>query len=126
MALDPLTAGLDLANNVISKIWPDKSEKEKQELAAAMMLIQGQIDINKAEASSSSIFVSGWRPFVGWVCGMSFAFKFIGGPCLVLLMEIVGHPVTLPEFDFSEISSLLFALLGLGAMRTAEKIRGAA
>lgn len=70
MALDPLTAGIDLVNTAINKIWPDKSEQEKQQLAAAVVIVQGQLDINKTEAASSSTFVAGWRPFIGWVCGV--------------------------------------------------------
>jgi len=75
MALDPLTAGLDLVNTAINKIWPDKSEQEKQQLAAAVVIVQGQLDINKAEAASPSVFVSGWRPWIGWVCGTACAWN---------------------------------------------------
>lgn len=123
MAVDPVTAGLDLANTVIGKIWPDKTEKEKQELAAALVLVQGQIETNKVEAASSSLFVSGWRPAVGWTCAAAFAFKFVGGPLLVLIASYFGHSVTLPEFDFAEMSTILFGMLGLGSMRTVEKIK---
>jgi len=66
MALDPITAGLDLANSIVGKIWPDKSAQEQQQLAAALALIQGQMEINKTEAANPSVFVSGWRPFIGW------------------------------------------------------------
>lgn len=126
MSLDPLTAGLDLANNVISKIWPDKTEKEKQELAASLLLVQGQMDINKAEATSASVWVSGWRPFIGWTCGAAFAFKFVLGPSAVVLMAMLGHPINLPEFDFTEMSTILLGMLGLGGLRTVEKIKGVA
>lgn len=124
MALDPVTAGLDLAKTVVSTIWPDKTEKEKQELASAVVLVQGQIDTNKVEAASPSIFVAGWRPFIGWVCGAAFAFKFIGGPLAVVLMAMAGHPITLPIFDFTEMSTVLLGMLGLGGLRTVEKIKG--
>lgn len=124
MAADPITAGLDLASNVISRIWPDKSDQEKQELAAAVVLIQGQLEVNKAEAGNSSIFVAGWRPAVGWTCAAAFAFKFVGGPVLVLVASYFGHNVTLPEFDYSEMSTILLGMLGLGGLRTAEKIKG--
>lgn len=123
MAIDPLTAGLELANNVIGKIWPDKSEQEKQELAAALVLVQGQIEVNKAEASSNSVFVAGWRPFIGWTCGAAFAFKFVLGPAAVVVMAVAGHPIILPEFDFTEMSTILLGMLGLGSLRTVEKIK---
>jgi hypothetical protein len=124
--MDPITAGMDLANSVISRIWPDKSEQEKQEMAGALVLLQGQLNVNQAEAGSSSLFVAGWRPFVGWTCGAAFAFKFVGGPVLVLVASYFGHPVTLPEFDYSEMSTILLGMLGLGGLRTVEKIKGAA
>ena len=126
MAVDPLTAGLDLANTVISKIWPDKTEKEKQELAAALVLVQGQIDTNKAEAASGSVFVAGWRPAVGWTCAAAFAFKFVLGPLAVVLMGMAGHPIVLPVFDFSEMSTVLLGMLGLGGLRSFEKVKGVA
>ena len=66
MALDPLTAGVDLATTVINKIWPDKSAAEAAQLAAAVALVQGQMDVNKAEAASPNAFTSGWRPAIGW------------------------------------------------------------
>jgi len=59
MALDPVTAGLDLAKTVVQTIWPDKTEQEKAQLAAALQLVQGQLDINRAEAASPSVFVAG-------------------------------------------------------------------
>jgi hypothetical protein len=124
MALDPLTAGLDLANNVISKLWPDKSDQERQEIAAALVVVQGQIDINKVEAGSNSLFVAGWRPAVGWVCALSFGFKYIGGPLLILAAEFSGHKVTLPVFDYAEMMPILFGMLGLGGFRTFEKVKG--
>lgn len=124
MAVDPLTAGLELAKTAISTIWPDKSDQEKQELAAAVMLVQGQIDVNKVEAASSSLFVAGWRPAVGWCCALAFGFKFIGGPLLVFCAQLAGHQVALPEFDFTEMSTVLIGMLGLGSLRTMEKIRG--
>lgn len=124
MAADPITAGFDLANTVINRFWPDKSEQEKQEMAGALMLLQGQMEINKAEAGNSSIFVAGWRPAVGWTCAAAFAFKFVGGPMLVLVANYFGHNVMLPEFDYSEMSTILLGMLGLGGLRTAEKIKG--
>ena len=99
---------------------------ELAQLDADLKLATGQIDVNKAEASNQSLFVAGWRPFIGWVCGAAFAFKFIGGPLAVVLMSMAGHPITLPEFDFTEMSTVLLGMLGLGGLRTVEKIKGAA
>jgi hypothetical protein len=94
------------------------------QLNADLQLATGQIDVNKVEAASSSLFVSGWRPAIGWVCGAAFAFKFIVGPSAVVLMAMAGHPITLPVFDFTEMSTILMGMLGLGALRTVEKVKG--
>ncbi len=68
----------DLVKVAVEKIWPDTTQQKKDELAAAVMAVQGQLAINQVEASSSSLFVSGWRPFIGWVCGSACAWNWIG------------------------------------------------
>jgi hypothetical protein len=80
MDITGLGAVSDLATTVISRIWPDKTEQEKQQLAAAVMVVQGQLDINRTEAANPSVFVSGWRPFIGWVCGAACAAASPGAP----------------------------------------------
>jgi hypothetical protein len=99
---------------------------ELAQLNADLQMSQGQMEINKVEAASSSLFVAGWRPAIGWVCGAAFAFKFIVGPAAVVLMAMAGHPIALPVFDFTEMSTILMGMLGLGALRTVEKVKGAA
>lgn len=99
---------------------------ELAQLNADLQMSQGQMEINKVEAANSSLFVAGWRPAIGWVCGAAFAFKFIAGPAAVVLMAMAGHPITLPVFDFTEMSTVLMGMLGLGALRTVEKVKGAA
>jgi Holin of 3TMs, for gene-transfer release len=121
-----LGAVADLAGTVINKIWPDKSEAEKQQLAAAVSLIQGQIAINQAEASNPSVFVSGWRPAIGWVCGMACAWNWIGLPIMKAGLAIYGHPLQISPADISEMMPILLGMLGLGGLRTAEKISGVA
>ena len=122
MALDPLTAVADLAGTVINKIWPDKSEQEKQQLAAAVMMIQSQLDINKVEAAHPSIFVSGWRPAIGWVCGAGCAWNWVLLPVAKVLLPMAGYVVAVSPADLSEMMPLLFGLLGLGSLRTVEKL----
>lgn len=121
-----LGAVADLAGTVINKIWPDKSEAEKQQLAAAVSLIQGQIAINQAEASNPSVFVSGWRPAIGWVCGMACAWNWIGLPIVKAVLAIYGQPLQLSPADIGEMMPILLGMLGLGGLRTAEKINGVA
>jgi len=117
-----LGAVSELANTVIGKIWPDKSEAEKQQLAAAVTLVQGQLEVNKIEASSPSVFVSGWRPFIGWVCGTACAWNWIGISIVSTICTILENPVILQKADVSEMMPVLLGLLGLGALRTYEKL----
>lgn len=127
MSLDPITAGIDLAKTVVGKIWPDKTEQEKAELAASLAVIQGQMQINQAEAASSSVFVAGWRPFIGWVCGAALAYTFLGYPILMWASALWFPNVTPPSLRMDEmLYQLLFGMLGMGALRTFEKVKGVA
>lgn len=75
---------------------------------------------------ASSRFATGWRPFMGWVCGAGFALQYVLGPLLEWAAAVAGHPVGFPQADMAAMAPLLGALLGLGAYRTAEKIKGVA
>jgi hypothetical protein len=121
-----LGAVSDLVNTAINKIWPDKSEQEKQQLAAAVLIVQGQLDINKAEASNPSVFVSGWRPFIGWVCGAACAWNWIGLPVAMMGLRLGGVQVELAPASLTEMMPILLGMLGLGGLRTVEKIQGVA
>ena len=98
------------------------SERHAQELALA------QIEVNKAEAGSSSVFKGGWRPFVGWVCGVALAYHFILHPIIVFALvtfNVTGlHPSDLPVFDMDSLMTVLLGMLGLGGLRTYEKKQG--
>jgi len=126
MDITGVGAVADLAGTVINKIWPDKTEQEKQQLAAAVMVIQGQIETNKVEAASPSLFTSGWRPAIGWVCGLACAWNWIGLPIAKLILSLYGHPITLTPADVGEMMPILMGMLGLGGLRTVEKINGVA
>jgi len=126
MDITGLGAVSDLVNTAINKIWPDKTEQEKQQLAAAVMVVQGQIDINKAEASNPSVFVSGWRPFIGWVCGAACAWNWIGLPVAKMALTIAGHLLDLAPANLTEMLPVLMGMLGLGGLRTIEKMNGVA
>lgn len=126
MALDPLTSGLDLAKTVIQTIWPDKSEIEQAQLAAAVGLVQGQLEINKVEAASPRLLTSGWRPFIGWVCGAACAWNWLGLPIALFACGLFGRTVALAPADLSQMWPLLMGMLGLGGLRTFEKLKGVA
>ena len=124
MALDPVTAGLVLANSVVNKIWPDKSQQEGAQLAAAVSLVQGQLEINKAEAASDSVFTSGWRPFIGWVCGAALVYQYLVRPLAAWGFAVAGHQLPeMPGLD-DNLWQLLLGMLGLGGLRTFEKFKG--
>lgn len=126
MEITGLGSVAGLVNTAINKIWPDKSEAEKQQLAAAVMVVQGQLDINKVEAANPSVFVSGWRPFIGWVCGTACAWNWIGLPIAKVILVTSGHPLDLAPANLTEMMPVLLGMLGLGGLRTLEKINGVA
>ena len=86
-------------------------------------LIELQTKINLAEASHRTLFVAGWRPFIGWTCGLALAYHFILQPILSLILVISGITVDLPEFDMSSLMTVLMGMLGLGGLRTYEKVK---
>ena len=126
MSMTGLGEVADLANTVIGRIWPDKSEQEKAELSAALLVVQGQLQVNAAEAGSSSVFVAGWRPFIGWVCGSACAWNWIGLPVAKAGLALAGITLDVSPADLTEMLPVLMGMLGLGALRTAEKFKGVA
>jgi hypothetical protein len=133
MAFDPVSALLNFGGIVLERVLPDpaqtaaaKLELLKLQQSGELQQIAGQLEINKVEAASASVFVSGWRPFIGWVCGAAFAAQFVVGPLLSWGSRLYGKPVDLPPMDVATMMPLLFGMLGLGAYRTAEKLQGVA
>lgn len=137
----PLIASLiPMLGSVLDKVIPNKSEREKVKAEIALKLAenetelvklfaaqdQGQIEINKEEAKSNSLFVSGWRPAVGWICAFGCAWAFILKPILDWGVMVAGRTTTLPVFQTGELMSLLLGLLGMGTLRTYEKFKGVA
>lgn len=121
--LTGLGAVADLANTVIGRLFPDKTEQERQQLAAALTIVQGQLDTNKAEAASGSAFTSSWRPAIGWVCALALFFQYIGRPVLMWVGLVTGHQwPPLPGID-ENLWELMLGMLGLGGLRTVEKVK---
>lgn len=129
MAIDPLTAALDIGGKVISRLWPDPADQTKAQLALLELAQRGelaQMEVNKAEAASANWFIAGGRPFIVWVCGMAFAWNWIGLPVARLGAAYFGHPLDIAPADMSEMMPVLLGLLGLGGLRTFEKVKGVA
>lgn len=132
MALDPVTALLDLSGKVIDKIFPDPTQRDaarlellRLQMTGAIAEMTAQTDINKVEAASSSVFVAGWRPAVGWVCVLGLLYNFFLQPLMAWGSAIWAIPSP-PPLDMGSLLTLLGGLLGLGSLRTAEKIKGVA
>ena len=130
--LDLLGKLVDPVSNILDKVVEDKDQKARlaHEIATmaerhAQELARGQIEINKEEAKSRNIFIAGWRPFVGWTCGLALFWHFLGLPVTLFVTGWfdLQHP-PLPEFDMQSLMTVLLGMLGLGGMRTFEKFKG--
>lgn len=130
MAIDPITAGLDLANSIINKIWPDETEEKKAnaenirlQIVSAFQLVAAQIQTNIEEAKSTSLFVAGWRPAIGWCCALALGYQYLVRPMLSWTMAVIGHPIPpMPGLD-DNLWELMLGMLGIGGLRTFEKVR---
>ena len=116
---------------VIGRFLPeDKEAKAKAEREIEAQLTThlakidlAQLDINKTEAAHRSIFVAGWRPFIGWSCGIALAWTYVVTPILHFILAQTGHLVELPAMDMSQMMPVLMGMLGLGGLRTFEKFK---
>jgi hypothetical protein len=122
---------LPIIGNVLDKIIPDNNAKEqaKQQIEKALIDNAAQINLtqaetNKIEAAHRSIFVSGWRPFLGWVSGCGFAWVFVASPVIRWVLALNEINVTLPELQTDVLMELTLAMLGLASLRTWEKSKG--
>lgn len=143
MAFDPVTEVLSIGSKLIDRLWPDPTQSaaaklkmldlqqtgDLAQLASTTQLAAAQEAINQQEASSSSLFVAGWRPFVGWCCGVAFCYAFIVQPFLTFLLvafHVQFDPALLPKLGIAEMMPVLLGMLGLGTMRSYDKAQGTA
>lgn len=131
---------LPVIGKVLDRILPDPGAKaaaqlelmklaqsgELAQLNADVTLAQGQMATNTAEAANPNVFVSGWRPFVGWVCAAGMASVFVAGPFFEWGSGLAGHATAWPKLDIMPLLTMLGGMLGLGTLRTVEKINGVA
>jgi hypothetical protein len=122
---------LSIVGDAIGRFLPeDKEARAKAErdieaqLSAHLATIDlAQLEVSKQEAAHRSIFVAGWRPFIGWSCGSALAWTYIVQPVLSFILAQTGHLVPLPLLDMGQMMPVLMGLLGLGGLRTFEKFK---
>lgn len=125
--LEIITIGAKL----LDKIIPDKDARERAQAELIksaqdqdFQLSLAQLDINKKEAENPSLFVSGWRPNIGWTCGVAFQLHFVIFPIINFVMVAMGYKEVNISFDMTTLLTVLGGLLGIGGLRTYEKIKG--
>jgi Holin of 3TMs, for gene-transfer release len=118
---------------IIDKLIPDPAAKAAAQLKAVELaqsgdisLNEGQIKVNVVEAASPTIFISGWRPFAGWVCGVGLLYDFLLRPLITWSTAMAGHPTEAPALDIEALMTLLLGMLGLSGMRSYDKAKGVA
>ena len=115
--LDKFIEDKDVKNKLAHDL-STMAERHAQELA------KGQLEVNKVEAAHKSLFVAGWRPAIGWICGLGMASNFILIPMANFILALTGSAIVVPLLDTGEMMPVLMGMLGLGAMRTYEKKEG--
>jgi hypothetical protein len=117
------------ALKVLDKFVPDPQAKAKaeSELRSSLQLWdKGQTDVNAVEAANPNLFVSGWRPFIGWVCGIALAYQYVMAPLFIWVASSLHITLISPPKLDGTLWELVFALLGMGGLRTFEKVKGVA
>lgn len=133
--MNPLLIGpiFEIGSKIIDKLFPDTEEADKKKAELALMVQQGelqlsmeQIKTNQLEAQHQSIFVAGWRPFIGWTCGVGLCWNFLGHPLTVWATEIWRPDLTPPALLSDNLMELTLAMLGMAGLRSWEKFKGVA
>ncbi|ANS05797.1 hypothetical protein [uncultured Mediterranean phage] len=121
---------LPIAETVIDRVVPDKNAKARALQDLEHMLVEAetkgqlaQIEVNKIEAASRSVWTSGWRPFIGWSCGFAMAYAYVVQPILVFVLAQSGYLIDLPRVELGEMMPILLGMLGLGGLRSFEKYK---
>jgi len=126
-----LSSLLPVATKIIDRVVPDKNAAQKAKLSMEKELTTAfnkanlaQIETNKIQAAHPSIFVSGARPAIMWICAFGLGWQFVFQPVAIWGMAVAGLDLTLPVIETEGLMSLTLALLGLGGMRSFEKSKG--
>lgn len=120
--------------DIIGEVVVDKDKKKELEYKLQELVdkaderyheeLMGQIEVNKVEAQHASIFVAGWRPFIGWTSGVGIAYTFVAAPFIEFVARASGYTQDMPMPDAAQLMTLVTAMLGVGAMRSYDKAKG--
>jgi len=113
------------AKSILGMVFPDKTQQERDQLAASLALLNAQTSIDQAEAQSTDP-LQHWRGGLGWVCAFAYFWNFVGQPLIVAFAMLFGHPITLPQLDIGPLATLTMGMLGLGGLHVVERVKGAA
>ena len=123
---------LSTIGNVLDRVIPDKNKRAEAQEAMQLALQSNefqlaieQVKVNAIEASSGDNFTRRWRPFIGWTCGSAFALHFVVFPIFNYIIVLFGYQAIIIPFDMQSLMYALGGLLGLGGLRTYEKVKGA-
>lgn len=118
---------MPIIGNVLEKVIPDPQARAKAQadlLSQLMAADTSQMEVNKAEAQSEGNFKGGWRPFIGWVCGAALAYQYLIVPIAMWMTAWAGHAMPKPPTLDDQLWQLMFGLLGMGALRSFDKMKG--
>ena len=113
-----------LSPDSLVKLREVEADLQRAQIQADSAAATGQLEVNKVEAANTSLFVAGWRPAIGWTCALAFLWVFVASPIVVFSARMSGYLGAFPTVDISQMMPVLLGLLGLGGMRTLEKIKG--
>ncbi len=124
-----ILALLGMVPDMVKRLFPGETTEEslkrmelQTDLTKALIEAdKSQMAVNQEEAKSGSLFVAGWRPFVGWACAVALVYSTMGIHLINAILVANGHPA-LPPFDANELSTILYGMLGIGSMRSVEKV----
>lgn len=123
----PAIDAVSAVGNVVDQLFTSDEERVQADILMAKIRQKPQIlqaEINRVEASHRSLFVAGWRPFIGWVCGLGFLWAFLLHPLFAWVIALKGLEVVAPAIVTDNMMELVLALLGLGTLRSVEKLSG--
>lgn len=138
MSFTGLSEAFNLGSKILDKLFPDPQKKQEAQIELLRLeqsgvlaqldsetkLALAQNEVNKQEAASPNWFIAGWRPFIGWSCGFIFCANYIGVPFLAWISPLFDIPPP-PRLEIGEVLPVLLGMLGLGSMRSVEKVKGA-